>query len=124
MPHRRPHILVLDDSPGVCALVEAALDDVGMRISSATTVARARRIMSQDPPDLAIVDIVLAGESGVGIAYEASKRGSRVLMMSGFAGVEEGELPFPFIAKPFAIRELVGVAAFPAGVTQVGELAE
>jgi DNA-binding response OmpR family regulator len=110
-PHRT-HILVVDDAPGVCALVEAALEEVGMRVSSATTGADARAIMAADPADLALVDIVLDGESGLDTARLATKTGARVLLMSGFADAQGIEMPYPFIAKPFAIRELVDVVSF------------
>src|SRR6185437_11920914 len=111
MLERRSHVLVVDDSPGVCALVEAALEEVGMRVSCATSAARAREILAVDPADLVLVDIVLDGESGLGTARHAMKSGARVLLMSGFADAQGVEMPFPFIAKPFAIRELVDVAS-------------
>jgi DNA-binding response OmpR family regulator len=110
-PHR-PHVLVVDDSPGVCALVEAALEEVGTRVSCATTGAGARRILAADPVDLALVDIVLDGESGLDTARHAVKSGARVLLMSGFADAKGVDMPYPFIAKPFAIRELVDVVSF------------
>jgi DNA-binding NtrC family response regulator len=119
MPTERPHILVVDDAPGVCALVEAALEDAGMRVSSATTAARARQILSADPVDLAIVDIVLNGESGLATARQAMAMGARVLLMSGFADVDEAEMPFPFIAKPFAIRDLVDTVSFLANAEAI-----
>ena len=114
MLDKRPHVLVVDDAPGVCALVEAALEEVGMRVSCATTPARARDVLAADPADLVLVDIVLDGESGLDIARHAVKSGARVLLMSGFADAQRIELPYPFIAKPFAIRELVDVASFLA----------
>jgi DNA-binding response OmpR family regulator len=114
MLERRSHVLVVDDSPGVCALVEAALEDVGMRVSCATSPAPARAILAADPADLVLVDIVLDGESGLAIARHAMRSGARVLLMSGFADAQGIELPFPFISKPFAIRELVDIASFLA----------
>lgn len=112
LQQRRPHVLVVDDAPGVCALVEAALEEVGTRVSCATTADRARDIMAAGPVDLALVDIVLNGESGLDTARLAMKSGARVLLMSGFADAQGVDLPFPFIAKPFAIRELVDVVSF------------
>lgn len=88
-----------------------------MRVSCATGVARAREIMADDPVDLAMIDIVLAGESGLRIARHAQRMGARVLLMSGFPDAADVELPFPFIAKPFVMRELVDVASFLAGET-------
>ena len=85
-----------------------------MRVSCATTPGRARAILAADPVDLALVDIVLHGESGLATARHAMKLGARVLLMSGFSDAQGVELPFPFIAKPFAIRELVDVASFLA----------
>lgn len=119
MPINRPHILVVDDAPGVCALVEAALEDAGMRVSSALDAAGARKILAAGPVDLAIVDIVLTGESGLATARHAMKLGARVLLMSGFTDADEDELPFPFIAKPFAIRDLVDTVAFLANAEAI-----
>ena len=42
--------------------------------------------------------------------------------MSGFADAQGIELPYPFIAKPFAIRELVDVASFLARAEAVARL--
>jgi two-component system OmpR family response regulator len=118
-PHH-PHVLVVDDASGVCALVEAALGDAGMRVSCAVTAAGARDIMAAEEIDLAVIDIVLAGESGLGLAQDATKLGARVLLMSGFPDAAEVELPYPFIAKPFHMRELVDVAIFLAGGVAAG----
>ena len=123
MLQRTSHILVLDDSPGVCALVEAALTDIGMRVSCATTITRACQIIAEDPVDLAMVDVVLQRESGLGLAKYAMKMGARVLMMSGFADANEANMPFPFIAKPFHIRDLVDLACFLVGARDALEVA-
>ncbi len=112
LPRHIPHVLVVDDAPGVCALVEAALEENGTRVSCATTAGRARDIIAAGPVDLALVDIVLSGESGLGIARHALTSGARVLLMSGFADAHGADLPFPFLAKPFAIRELVDIVSF------------
>ena len=113
MLQRTPHVLVVDDSPGVCELVEATLGSVGMRVSVATDAGAARAILAAGPVDLALVDLVLASESGLGIAKHALTLGARVLLMSGFADAGDADdLPFSFIAKPFPIRELVDVATF------------
>jgi DNA-binding NtrC family response regulator len=114
MSNMRPHILVVDDAPGVCALVEAALEEVGMRVSSALDATQAREILAAGPVDLAIVDVVLGGESGFATAQQAMRHGARVLLMSGFADTGEADLPLPFIAKPFAIRDLVDVVSLLA----------
>lgn len=117
---RRANVLVVDDAPGVCALVEAALEHVGMRVFCATNAVRAHEVMARDAIDLVLVDIVLEGESGLGVVREAVRKGARVLLMSGFPDAADVDLPFPFIAKPFHMRELVDVASFLAGAVDAG----
>lgn len=86
-----------------------------MDVSCAADARSARQILESQDIDLALIDIVLAHEGGLGVARHAVRRGARVLLMSGFSDAAGIDLPFPFIAKPFNMRELVDIAMFLAG---------
>ena len=60
------HILVVDDQPEICDLVQEYLSSEGYyRVSTAQDGAGMRRIMAQFPVDLVILDMILPGEDGL-----------------------------------------------------------
>ena len=63
------HILVVDDQPEICALVQEYLSSEGhYRVSTAQDGAGMRRVMAQSPVDLVILDLILPGEDGLTLA--------------------------------------------------------
>jgi two-component system OmpR family response regulator len=60
------HILVVDDQPEICDLVQEYLSSEGYyRVSTAQDGAGMRRIMVQFSVDLVILDMILPGEDGL-----------------------------------------------------------
>ena len=58
------HVVVVDDDERLLALARLALQKHGIRVSTAGTAQDAQRLIAADPPDLAILDIVLPDMSG------------------------------------------------------------
>ena len=57
-----PHVLVVDDYPGICPVVQMALETLGdFRVSTALTADEALPILDRDQPDLIILDAVMPG---------------------------------------------------------------
>ena len=53
------NILVVEDDPGICELLEMGLSTSGYHCSQATTGKQALEIIEQQPFDLALMDIML-----------------------------------------------------------------
>jgi two-component system nitrogen regulation response regulator NtrX len=59
------HALVLDDEPGMVAVLEHLLKREGWHVVTASSLAEAQASLAQVVPDLAVVDVYLQGASGL-----------------------------------------------------------
>jgi two-component system, sensor histidine kinase and response regulator len=104
------HVLVVDDRADICAVVQMALEESGSyRVSSATEVPQARSFLERDPPDLLILDAVMPGRHGFGLATDAAQRGIPIVMMTGEPVMNEvlDEAGWPHLRKPFHLPQLL-----------------
>jgi two-component system OmpR family response regulator len=107
------HILVVDDQLEVCDFVRDYLTQEGYRVSVAHDGAGMRRVMSQSPVDLVLLDLMLPGEDGLTLARslrEESNVGIIILTGRGetvdrIIGLEMGA--DDYLPKPFHLRELL-----------------
>lgn len=53
------HILMIDDEPHICRLVEIILQRVGYRVTCVQRLAAARKVIASDRPDVVILDVSL-----------------------------------------------------------------
>jgi DNA-binding NtrC family response regulator len=60
-----PHILVVDDEPAVRHVLRIYLEREGCDVTTAGSAEEALRLLPEANPDVALVDIVLPGKSGV-----------------------------------------------------------
>lgn len=63
-------ILVVDDTPDNCLLIQAILQDEGYQVELADSGKEALRIIEQSPPDLVLLDVMMPGMDG----YEVTRR--------------------------------------------------
>jgi signal transduction histidine kinase len=69
-PARPSRILVVDDLPDNCFLIQALLQEEGYEISTANSGAEALERIHQSPPDLLLLDVMMPGLDG----YEVTRR--------------------------------------------------
>jgi two-component system, OmpR family, response regulator len=108
------HILVVDDQPEICDLVQEYLSSEGQyRVSTAQDGAGMRRVMAQSPVDLVILDLILPGEDGLTLARSIrDETNVGIIILSGrgepverIIGLEMGA--DDYLPKPFLPRELL-----------------
>jgi putative two-component system response regulator len=105
-------VLVVEDEPDVRAVVERCLEQAGLVVCSASTVAEARRILAEGPVDLLVTDIGLPGESGVDlIRGVAPDDRPAVVVLTGLedddtlqAALDLGA--FAYLTKPTTVAQL------------------
>jgi DNA-binding response OmpR family regulator len=109
------HVLVIDDDQDVRALLTRHLGALGYRVSTAASGEKGLDLAFADPPDMAIVDVMLPGIDGREVirrmrADERTKR-CRLVVTSVLDREDLGELPTDgLLAKPFrqaAVARLV-----------------
>ncbi len=108
------HVLLIEDEPNIAEAICFLLTRDGIRVSHAADGAKALTLLSQDPPDLVILDHMLPGMSGLevltAVRADPSSRGLPVMMltargrdreMAERAGADR------FMTKPFSNAEIL-----------------
>jgi DNA-binding response OmpR family regulator len=78
-------ILVVEDDPDVGLLIEHVLDSAGYRVDRATTALDSRSLIASNHYDLVLADGVLPDGNGIEVADDATARGMKVLIVTGYA---------------------------------------
>ena len=108
-------ILVVDDEPGILALVKDILVDEGYEVDTAQTAESARASRRNRRPDLVLLDIWLPDSDGISLLREWSESGAGdppVIMMSGHGTVETAVEAtrlgaYDFLEKPLSTAKLL-----------------
>jgi DNA-binding response OmpR family regulator len=107
-------ILVVDDDPDLVRFVRCALEAEGFEVLAASDGAEGLRLALTENPDLMVLDLLMPGVDGHAVLSGVLGKypTMRVLIISASADVElrvdcleRGAVDF--LAKPFAIRELL-----------------
>ncbi len=113
LPSQQPAILVVDDEPSICDLMEEYLSMHGFRVRTAANVEEARRWLASEPFDLVTLDINMPGESGLVLLEELALLApdTVVVMMTALADVRIGvealkKGAFDYLVKPVDLEEL------------------
>ena len=109
-------VLVVEDSPEILTLVERLLTARGHTVLSAPDPPSAASLVAEhgSAPDLLLVDIVLAGTSGVDYARSmtTSHPGLKIVFMTGWPHRAPTALRSalgPVLRKPFTAQELYAI---------------
>lgn len=127
-------ILLVEDDPALVRRLTEYLHAENFRVISAGGQTAAVRLLDQERPDLALVDITLAEGNGFAVCLCAKKEGVPVIFLtasgdeySTVTGLEMGA--DDYIAKPFRPRELVARirsvlrrSSSRAGTVRLGDL--
>lgn len=108
-----PHLLVVDDDTRIRNLLWQYLTERGFRITVAATAAEARRKLEGLDFDLLILDVMMAGESGIELTKSLRlTKDVPILMLTALSetdmrirGLEAGA--DDYLSKPFDPRELI-----------------
>ncbi len=108
-----PHVLVVDDDPGIRALLADYLGANEMRVSAVATGRELAAVLESDTVDLLVLDVRLPGEDGMQIARRLRETSAiPILMLTG--RVEEADRVMglelgadDYLTKPFSTRELL-----------------
>jgi len=113
-------ILVAEDDPSILLSLEFLLKSRGHQVTAVANGEAAWRALAQDPPDLALLDVMLPALDGLEIcrrmrAHDAF-RDTRVLMLSARGRESEVQAGLmrgadAYMTKPFGSRELLAEVA-------------
>lgn len=106
-------VIVVDDEPGVRAMVADYLGSTGMIVREAADAAGLDRLLRERPARVLLLDINMPGEDGLSLARRLRARGERAgIVMLTAQGEEPSRLAGlgggadDYVVKPFALAEL------------------
>jgi len=108
-----PHVLVVDDDTRIRSLIQRYLIGNGYRVTTAADAGEARDQLKGLTFDLIVLDIMMPGESGLGLTESLRKTlDVPILLLTArgepadrIAGLEKGA--DDYLAKPFEPKELL-----------------
>ena len=109
-------ILIVEDEPAICGMLQDVLKRHGYSVLEAADVTMARHIMADCTPDLILLDWMLPDVSGVEFARQLKKNDTTavipIIMLTArgeesdkVRGLESGA--DDYITKPFSPKELI-----------------
>ena len=113
MPPRPPKILVVDDEPVICEILEFNLTNEGYEVSCAHSAEEALKHLSADH-SLILLDVMMGGMSGYKFAELLRQRKNKIPVIFLTAKDTENDMLTGFsvggddyISKPFSIKEVL-----------------
>jgi two-component system response regulator RegA len=85
----KPSLLIVDDDQTLCSVLAKAMQKRGFETRVAHDVATALALAKDDPPEYAIIDLSMPGESGLNLISQLKKidAHTRMVVLTGYASV-------------------------------------
>jgi len=110
----KPSLLLVDDDPAFRSVLARALTRRGYAVTCAADVAEALELAAAQPPEYAVVDLKMPGESGLTLIERlmALDPGTRIVMLTGYASIATAVEAIKlgathYLAKPADADEIV-----------------
>lgn len=110
-------ILVVEDDDSVSELVKIVLEEEGYSILVAPNAERAKAIIANDCPTLAIIDIILPGQGGMDLILDLHATSPNLAIILTSGKIDMTKSTFKVLAhqfgvvsilpKPFTVEELL-----------------
>lgn len=85
----RPRLLLVDDDATFCSVLSRALEKRGFHVTIAQSVAEALSRIEDSPPEYAVIDLKMPGQSGLALVsrLKALDEGTRIVVLTGYASI-------------------------------------
>jgi two-component system, OmpR family, KDP operon response regulator KdpE len=106
-------VLVVDDEPQIVRALKVVLREAGFQPVAAETASQALDLAALQPPDAAIIDLVLPDGDGVEVTRTLREWSEMPILVLSAVGEEEQKVRAleegadDYITKPFGTRELI-----------------
>lgn len=118
----QPSLLLADDDPTFCEVMAHALRRRGFEVTVAHDVESASRIAAADPPEYALVDLKMPGDSGLTLVRCLNNldRTTRIVVLTGYASISTAVEAIKlgaihYLAKPVDADEVMAAFDKAAG---------
>jgi DNA-binding response OmpR family regulator len=110
-------ILVVEDDASLSELVKTVLEDEGYYVTTAPSAEAAKKQISEEKPDLALIDIILPGQGGMDLILDLHQCCPDLGIILTSGKIDMTKTTFQVLAhqfgvlsilpKPFTIEELL-----------------
>jgi len=85
----RPRLLLVDDDATFCSVLSRALEKRGYHVTVAQSVAEALSRIEGSPPEYAVIDLKMPGQSGLALVsrLKALDERTRIVVLTGYASI-------------------------------------
>jgi len=111
---QKPTLLLVDDDPTFCVVLEQALNKRGFEVHSATDVETGIKVAETVEPEYAVIDLRIGQESGLVLVRRLHEldANTRIVMLTGFASIATAVEAIKlgavhYLAKPADTDEIV-----------------
>jgi two-component system OmpR family response regulator len=108
-----PHVLAIDDDPGMRQLIADYLGENELRVTTVATGAAMEKVLAEQAIDVVVLDLRLAGEDGMQLAKKLRETSEvPIIIVSGRKDEADRVMALElgaddYITKPFGPRELL-----------------
>lgn len=112
MTSNAPLVMAVDDEPGILRLIKLELTTQGFRVVTASGGEEALKLIEEQPPDIALLDIVMPDMNGLELMRHLRERSSMPIILLTAKGSEADKVrglemgADDYVAKPFSPDEL------------------
>jgi two-component system response regulator HydG len=108
---RAPHILLVDDEPGIQTLLADVLRELGYAVDLAATIREAKTRLIAQSYDLVVADWRLPDGDGTVIADWAAELSAKTLLVSGYLSYMQGgrAADHETLSKPLRLDDFIAV---------------
>lgn len=122
----KPTLLLVDDDAEFLSVLAPAMTKRGYLVSTANSAESAFALAEQDPPEYAVVDLKMAGQSGLVLVRQLTglQAGTRIVVLTGYASISTAVEAIKlgathYLAKPVDADEIVAAFAKQSGDTDI-----
>ncbi len=109
----RKKVLIVDDEPGICYILETVLNSSGYDVKTASTGASALTVAESNCPDVVLLDLGLPDMDGMEVLRRLREWASVPVIVVSARGNESAKVAAlengadDYISKPFGTQELL-----------------
>ena len=108
--NKMPRILIVDDDPQICGLLEGFLGKYGYQVVTANDGAQMQRVLKQKTVDLIILDVMMPGIDGITLCRQLREKSTTPVIILSAMGDETDRIvglkvgADDYLPKPSTLR--------------------
>lgn len=122
----KPSLLLVDDDEDFLSVLSSAMSKRGFLVSTANSAEQAFALAQIDPPEYAVVDLKMGGNSGLVLVRQLAslEAGTRIVVLTGFSSISTAIEAIKlgathYLAKPADADEIVSAFGKQSGDAEI-----